>query len=151
MGELEFRYFARTPQDADGSGITQAHHMGIRRLRHLRDFTLAVDLCHKPGRCSSQEFRIQFDEQRGLSLLDVELEHQHEDVRQDVMSWQLAATELRRTSLVWKGEGIMDFFMENNVQEFWSSSCFTYSWASEEEQMEIYEREELGREWLTIG
>lgn len=95
----------------------------MHRLKHLRDFTLGVELCHKSGHCNAEEFHMRLDERRGLFLVDVKLTGHHGEVAEDVLGWQVAATELKRTSKGGKGDGIIDFFLE---PEFWTSWCFTY-------------------------
>ncbi|KAK5725031.1 hypothetical protein LTR17_013322 [Elasticomyces elasticus] len=124
---------------------------GMRCLKHLRDFTLAVEMCYKSGRCSAQEFRLQLDERNGLRLLDVELQHHHGEVQGEIMDWQLVAAEVRRKARGWKGEGIIDFFMEEMVQEFWTGWCFTRSITSEEEYDRYCDREWDGKEWWTTS
>ncbi|KAK4959876.1 hypothetical protein LTR10_002764 [Elasticomyces elasticus] len=125
--------------------------IGMRCLKHLRDFTLAVEMCYKSGRCSAQKFRLQLDERYGLRLLDVELKHHHGEVREDIMDWQLVAADIRRKARGWKGEGIIDFFMEEEVQEFWTGWCFTRPITSEEEYERQCDREWDGKEWWTTS
>ncbi|KAK3645647.1 hypothetical protein LTR22_014610 [Elasticomyces elasticus] len=72
--------------------------IGIHRLKHLRDFILAVELCRK---CSSLEFRIVLDATRGLQVLDMQSRGCYGTCRQDVLEWQLITTELRRKERGW--------------------------------------------------
>ncbi|KAK6391324.1 hypothetical protein LTR65_004488 [Meristemomyces frigidus] len=85
--------------------------IGLHRLKHLRDFTMGIELCYKRSRCGPEEFRVRVDMEKGL--------------------------QCRRRSRAPEraGEGIVDYFL--GEREFWSEWFFSYpeperDWESED-------------------
>ena len=97
--------------------------IGMHRLKHLRDFTLSISTCYRPGRCSAFDFAvsIQGNELR-VSLPNMRCPPtplETVEMRQHIIS-----TEMKMRKNGWKGEAIIDSFLGN--KHFWSSWFLTF-------------------------
>ncbi|KAK5127792.1 hypothetical protein LTR85_004908 [Meristemomyces frigidus] len=99
--------------------------IGLRRLRHLRDFTVGIEIHSKRSRCEPYEFRVTLDRTAGLVVNLPTFNGRHRIVmRQNVLAQHLVTTERRRRRNGWKGEGIIDWFLGN--RDFWAEWFFSY-------------------------
>lgn len=92
--------------------------MGMNRLQHLRDLTVAVELCLKPHRCIATPLRVIFIEGEGFKA-EMPQQGAHVKPGQVALARHLAWTEWRREFNGWKGEGIVDYFLGNPA--FWNT------------------------------
>lgn len=98
--------------------------VGLSRLKYLRDCIVAVTGQYKKRYRGQGEFRVTLETDKGLQVQPPPLLFQRFDVDQGLWDWRLAATELRRRSDGWEGEGIIDYFL--GEREFWSEWFFSY-------------------------
>lgn len=92
--------------------------IGLGRLRHLRDLTLSIDLCHRPWRGRASEFRVRLDENNDIHVeLPSHLDGQRYDPYR--LFWHAGAVKMRKNILGWEGEAIVDYFVGD--MELWNS------------------------------
>ncbi|KAK4544140.1 hypothetical protein LTR36_004638 [Oleoguttula mirabilis] len=106
--------------------------IGLHRLKHLRDFTMGIELCYKRSRCGPEEFRVRVDMEKGLQV-ELPASRTHlKGMREDVLGW-IGISRSRAPERA--GEGIVDYFL--GEREFWSEWFFSYpeperDWESED-------------------
>jgi hypothetical protein len=106
------------------------YKVGMDRLKHLRDFTVSIYTCYKPGRCGSFDFRATVDYEHGFQIDLPRITCPYMELHTLEMSQHIATTELKRKKNGWKGESIIDFFLGN--KKFWSEWFFTFPGSYEE-------------------
>ena len=97
--------------------------LGMRRLQHLRDFTLSLDTCHKPfGLCNERDFRLVIDAKHGLQVNLPKIPRPKINIQTVQMKQHIAKSQLKTNINGWKGEGIIYFFLAN--KNFWATWFF---------------------------
>lgn len=103
--------------------------MGMRRLKHLRSFTLRIERMYGPSEYGGVDFTVTFDHTKGLELHSPSFSHSFVSNGQAELYWRLAVSEFRSKNKNWSGEGIINFFL--NEQEFgpgWPFLVFNYTY-----------------------
>ena len=108
--------------------------VGMHRLKHLRDFTLALDTCYKPWRCVANEFRVVFDPKLGLQVHLPNIRCPPIEVQNSQMSRHVARCQLETEKKEWKGEGIIYYFLDD--KDFWATWFWTFVGTEEDEDDE---------------
>ena len=96
--------------------------LGMRRLQHLRDFTLSLDTCHKPWCCMDRDFRLVFDPKDGLQVNLPSIHCPPINIQTIQMKQHIAKSQLKTNNNGWKGEGIIYFSLAN--KNFWATWFF---------------------------
>lgn len=83
--------------------------IGMDQLRHIRDLEVVVDFWWKDVWRTDERIRLRYIEGSGLH---VKYDNVYEEERQSELDWRFAAADLRAQRNDWKGEAIIDYFMD---------------------------------------
>lgn len=93
--------------------------IGMDQLRHIRDLEVVVDFWWKDGGREDERIRLRYIEGSGLRVNYVNV---GKEERQLELDWRFAVADLRARENGWKGEAIIDYFM--NAPDIWAGDRF---------------------------